>query len=103
MASTPERNRVVRTGVRETSNSGTSSWLPPVAAARWRAKLHLHCASHREAATRFATREYPRMPPRLDWIFTHNPLFFVTFCTCERRKVLTSDAMHKAFITFATK
>ena len=48
-------------------------------------------------------REYPELPPRLRWIFAHNPLFFVTFCTYERRKVLTSDAMHKAFITFATK
>ena len=46
-------------------------------------------------------REYPKLPPRLRWIFTHNPLFFVTFCTYERRKLLASDAVHAAFVAFA--
>jgi len=39
--------------------------------------------------------------PRLRWIFGHNPLFFVTFCTFERRKLLASDAAHAAFVAFA--
>jgi len=47
-------------------------------------------------------REYPKLPPRLRWIFAHNPLFFVTFCTYGRRKLLGSDAVHAAFVTFAT-
>jgi hypothetical protein len=36
-------------------------------------------------------REYPKLPPRLRWIFADNPLFFVTLCTYERRKVLATD------------
>src|SRR4029077_10209582 len=48
-------------------------------------------------------REYPKLPPRLRWIFTHNPLFFVTFCTYERRNLLASDAMHAAFVAFASQ
>jgi len=47
--------------------------------------------------------EYPKLPPRLGLIYSHNPVFFITFCTHQRRKMLASDAMHKAFITFATK
>ena len=46
--------------------------------------------------------EYPKLPPRLRWIFAHNPLFFVTFCTNERRKMLASDAVHAAFVAFAS-
>ena len=48
-------------------------------------------------------REYPKVPPRLRWIFAHNPLFFVTFCTFERRKLLASDTVHTAFVSFATR
>ena len=46
-------------------------------------------------------REYPKLPPRLRWIFAHNPLFFVTFCTYERRKLLASNPVHAAFVGFA--
>ena len=46
-------------------------------------------------------REYPRLPPRLRWIFVHNPLFFVTFCTYERRKLHALDAVHAEFVAFA--
>ena len=48
-------------------------------------------------------REYPKLPPRLRWIFTHNPLFFITFCTQQRRKLLASDTMHAAFVSFGTR
>src|SRR5262245_22058994 len=48
-------------------------------------------------------REYPKLPPRLRWIFAHNPLFFVTFCTYERRKLHASDAVHAAFVAFASQ
>jgi putative transposase len=47
--------------------------------------------------------KYPKLPPRLRWIFAHNPLFFVTFCTYERRKLLASDAVHAAFVAFASQ
>jgi len=43
-------------------------------------------------------REYPKLPPRLQRIFAHNALFFVTFCTYKRRKLLASDAVHAAFV-----
>ena len=46
-------------------------------------------------------REYPKLPPRLRWIFSSNPLFFVTFCTYERRKLLASDPVHGTFVGFA--
>lgn len=48
-------------------------------------------------------REYPKLPPRLRWIFAHDPLFFVTFCTYERRKFLASDTVHAAFVAFASR
>jgi REP element-mobilizing transposase RayT len=48
-------------------------------------------------------REYPKLPPRLRWIFSSNPVFFVTFCTHERRKLLATDAMHVAFVAFASQ
>jgi putative transposase len=47
-------------------------------------------------------REYPKLRPRLPWIFPDNPLFFVTFCTYERRKLLASDPVHTAFVSFGT-
>ena len=48
-------------------------------------------------------REYPKLPPRLRWISLTILLFFVTFCTHERRKLLASDAAHAAFVAFATQ
>ena len=47
--------------------------------------------------------EYPKLPPRLRWIFSGNPVFFVTFCTYERRKLLASNAVHVAFVAFASQ
>jgi REP element-mobilizing transposase RayT len=47
--------------------------------------------------------EHPRVPPRLRWIFSHNPVFFVTCCTYRRRNLLASNAVHTAFVTFATR
>ena len=48
-------------------------------------------------------REYPKIPPRLQWIFPNNPVFFVTFCTYRRKKLLALDAVHAAFVAFATE
>ena len=48
-------------------------------------------------------RKYPKVPPRLRWTFDHNPLFFITFCTNERRKILASGAVHAAFVGFASE
>ena len=46
-------------------------------------------------------REYPKLPPRLRWIFSPNPVFFVTFCTYQRRKLLAADSVNSAFVAFA--
>lgn len=46
-------------------------------------------------------KRYPRIPPRLDWIFPEHPVFFVTFCTYRRRRLLANRAVHSAFETFA--
>jgi REP element-mobilizing transposase RayT len=46
-------------------------------------------------------REYPKVPPRLRWVLPHNPVFFITFCTQQRRKLLASDTVHTAFASFA--
>ena len=46
-------------------------------------------------------REYPKLPPRLRWIFAPNPVFFVTFCTYQRRKLLAADSVNSAFVAFA--
>lgn len=45
----------------------------------------------------------PDRPPRLDWIFQRYdpPLFFVTFNTDRRRKLLANSIIHDAFISFA--
>ena len=48
-------------------------------------------------------REFPNVPPRLRWIFSRNPVFFVTCCTYRRRKLLASEAVHAAFVAFATE
>jgi putative transposase len=46
-------------------------------------------------------REFSNVPPRLRWIFPHNPVFFVTFCTYQRRKLLAADSVNAAFVAFA--
>ena len=46
---------------------------------------------------------YPKLPPRLHRIFGNNLLFFVTFCSHRRRKVLATDSVNAAFLEFATR
>jgi len=47
--------------------------------------------------------QYPRVPPRLGRIFQNNPLYFVTLCTYQRRKLLQSPEMAAAFLEFALR
>jgi putative transposase len=47
--------------------------------------------------------EHPKLPPRLRWIFPRHPVFFVTFCTYRRRKLLASHRIHTPFVTFAIR
>jgi REP element-mobilizing transposase RayT len=48
-------------------------------------------------------RDFGRRPPRLSRIFATGPLYFVTFCTHERQRVLAKDDVHTAFVLFAKR
>ena len=47
--------------------------------------------------------EFKGKPKRLDFVFdTYNPpLYFVTFCTMHRRKLLDTEPVHAAFCDYA--
>jgi putative transposase len=38
---------------------------------------------------------------RLDWVFDREPIYFVTACTAQRQRILATEPIHKAFVTFA--
>jgi REP element-mobilizing transposase RayT len=46
---------------------------------------------------------FPARPPRLKEVFPNfdPPLYFVTFCTWRRARILASEAVHAAFIDYA--
>jgi REP element-mobilizing transposase RayT len=46
---------------------------------------------------------FGRRPPRLRPIFATGPLYFVTFCTHERQRILAKDEVHTAFVLFAKR
>src|SRR5437867_12127316 len=48
-------------------------------------------------------KSFARTPPRLHWVFSRSPLFFVTFCTDSRRSILARAEVHAAFIEFADR
>ena len=39
-------------------------------------------------------------PQRLRWLFTENPIYFITTCTYRRRPILDRPEVHEAFIQF---
>jgi putative transposase len=48
-------------------------------------------------------RKYPRRPPRLPTVYDtyrHSPVYFVTFCTYQRRPWLAHASIHAAFLEF---
>ena len=49
------------------------------------------------------THPLPARPPRLKEVFPNfdPPLYFVTFCTWHRARILASEAVHAAFIDYA--
>jgi len=47
--------------------------------------------------------KFPRTPPRLQWVFARNPIFFVTCCTYRRRPILARPEVHAALIEFANR
>ena len=48
-------------------------------------------------------RDFGRRPPRLGRVFSTSPLYFVTFCTYERRRFLANDKVHNSFVVFAER
>ncbi len=40
---------------------------------------------------------------RLERVFVHSPIYFITACTHERRKILANATVHKAFLDFARR
>ena len=46
---------------------------------------------------------FPRLPPRLNRIFPHDPVFFVTACTHRRKRMLANTRVHESFISFSAR
>jgi REP element-mobilizing transposase RayT len=46
-----------------------------------------------------AMQRKPRLS-RLDFIYQNAPVFFITFCTHNRRPLLANDSVHSAFVNF---
>jgi putative transposase len=42
-------------------------------------------------------------PRRLDWVFTEHPIYFITACTHNRRRILDNLAVHETFIQFGLR
>ena len=38
---------------------------------------------------------------RLDWLFTREPIYFVTVCAADRHRIFATERVHRAFISFA--
>jgi putative transposase len=55
------------------------------------------------ATTCFVKPDFKRRPPRLSRVFNGCPLYFVTFCTHQRKRFLACDEIHEAFILFAKR
>jgi putative transposase len=45
----------------------------------------------------------PERLKRLDTVYQHAPIYFVTACAANRRKLLANEAIHSAFKTFADR
>ena len=45
--------------------------------------------------------KFKQRPPRLNRLFDASPLYFVTFCTHQRKTFLACEEVHAAFILFA--
>jgi REP element-mobilizing transposase RayT len=48
-------------------------------------------------------RKYPGIPPRLQDIFPDTPVYFVTFCTHNRRAILANHHVHSALRKFGER
>ncbi len=48
-------------------------------------------------------KKYPQTPPRLRNIHTVSPVYFVTFCTHARQRLLNNEELHASFIDFVQR
>jgi putative transposase len=46
---------------------------------------------------------FPKIPPRLPWVFANNPVYFVTFCTFRRRRILLRARTNAVFQEFGVR
>jgi len=42
-------------------------------------------------------------PPRLRWLFTENPIYYITACTYDRRRILDCADVHDSLIRFGLR
>ncbi|MBA3961030.1 MAG: histidinol-phosphate transaminase [Chthoniobacterales bacterium] len=54
-----------------------------------------------EDSARYSARRMKKKPPRLERLFTNEPLFFVTFNTHGRRPLLADGSLHETFVAYA--
>ena len=47
--------------------------------------------------------KFPRPPRRLELVYTHDPLYFITCCTYQRRVLLANHPVHAAFLEFGQR
>lgn len=47
-----------------------------------------------------AEKSHPQRLGRLETIFVDAPIYFVTACTADRKKILASSRIHEEFVTF---
>src|SRR5437016_2259422 len=40
---------------------------------------------------------------RLEHLYADNPVYFLTFCTADRKAILANEVIHKAFIDFGSE
>jgi putative transposase len=70
---------------------------------RFRVELQLN-SSAELLMLKESAREYPRRPPRLEWLFANmHPFYFVTFNTYKRNSLLARSEIHETFRSFCTR
>jgi putative transposase len=47
--------------------------------------------------------KFSRPPRRLEFVYTHDPLYFITCCTYRRRVLLANHRVHAAFLEFGQR
>ncbi len=48
-------------------------------------------------------KKHPQTPPRLRNIYAASPVYFVTFCTHARQRLLNNEKLHASFVDFVQR